>query len=236
MLAALTASCLMLSSCGVTTHAVVGVTQPISPSTQPQIYGVVLSAASTDPCSNSGNASILDVAGDAILPVLGVAPNPVFATENIAGLRAFSISQYQSQCGSPSSQLDGAISAFTLNTSSTTVQSVVSTTLPAGSAPGNGYFNGGVLFLSEPGRADVGVNGAISVLGINATTGGPAEIEALPPASPVLNFAGITGNYRTYAIEPAAGVVQSVDAAGTTTTPSFSVTATIAVGTDSTLR
>ena len=236
--AVLISAAVLLSSCGNTYRATVGITNPPPPPTQNEYLPVVISQVP----SQNGLASILDVAGDSLLVQVPVGQTPVNVALGAGGGTAYVVN-LAAQVGN---YYQGSLSSFSVittlqpgnvNTSSLNSQTNVfvqpASPQPnlcvAGTVPNPPVFvNGNVIYVGQTG------SNYVLPLASNATsTGVPGVLSQLQTAGIITNFAGLTTGERTYAIETGVDTVQVLDSynLGSNSSPAISATIPLTAGT-----
>ncbi len=207
----------LLSSCDTGVHAIVGPTNPIPPPGQPIQFASLVSSTcpNADPdCSLTtstnqgyGLASVIDVAGDSVLPVLQIGNSPVYTVVTSGGSQSFSINQ------APANKANGSVSIYTLG-QNTLSSSVLTTTLANGSSPGGvpgsgtsvpAFWSANRLYVTEP-----TATGGPVIDELSSVSSAPyAEIGQIAVQAPVNAFAGTSIGPIIYGIESSANQVEA---------------------------
>lgn len=232
----------LLSSCGNTYRATVGISNPPPSPSQTEYLPVVISQVTSGNTQSQGLASILDASGDSLLVQVHVGQQPVSLALGTGGSQAYVVNlaaqvgnYYQGSLSSfgvvPTLQ-DGSVNTSSLN-SQTNVFATPSASPAAlclaGTVPNPPVFaNGNVIYIGQTG------SNYVLPLASNATsTGVPGVLSQLGTKGIITNFAGLTTNERTYAIETASDYIEVLDSTNVAAngSPLISVSIPLAAGT-----
>jgi len=239
----------LLSSCGNTYRATVGINNPPPPPSQAEYLPIVISQVGSIGNESQGLASILDASGDSLLVQVHVGQQPVSLALGAGGTEAYVVNlaaqvgnYYQgslSSFGVVTNLQDGSVNTSSLNSQTNvfappTYQSSpplsANSVCDAGTVPNPPVFtNGNVIYVGQTGS-----NYLLPLASNATTTGVPGVLAQLQTVGIVTNFAGLTTGTRIYAIETAANHIDMFDstnlAATGSPTPSGSVSLTPGTG------
>ncbi len=225
----------LLSSCGNTYRATVGINNPPPPPSQPEYLPVVVSQVGPTDNQSAGLASILDASGNSLLVQVNVGQEPVSLALGPSGGQAYVVdlaaqvgNYYQGSLSSFSvitTLQNGSVNTSSLNSQTNVFAPPTFPTVPplsadsvcnAGTVPNPAVFaNANVIYVGQTG------SDYVLPLSSNATTTGvPGVLSQLGTGGIITNFAGLTTGVRAYAIETAANNIDVFDSNTLSTTGS----------------
>jgi hypothetical protein len=230
----------LLSSCGNTYRATVGVSNPPPPPSQAEYLPVVISQVNGD--QSQGLASILDASGDSLLVQAHVGNAPVSVTLGNGGSIGYVVNLaaevngfYQGSLSSfpvITALQDGSVNTSSLNSQTNVFAPFPLTPVPSpaslcdtGATPRPAVFvNANVIYIGQTG------SDYVLPLASNATsTGVPGVLSQLQTSGIITNFTGLVTGQRAYAIETASNTVDVFDSVNLASNGSPVRTTTVSV-------